>query len=197
MFNDPLNYITNIESARDRYLNHFGDRMYFRECAFWGNIGPCEDADVVKCFDNIHTIALSPNTLQVYCTMLASWHLCKKYLGGEWLIDADLHLMSEFSGVDSKTFWNTLAMFANEGLYHRSWRIADNNDDSRIRWYNFKEPALSIEELNYCINNLVNIPPCWDYSEYTKKVRGWVAITQKQYYDLLDGGTLYEEGVWL
>lgn len=130
--------------------------------------------------------------------MLASWHLCKKYLGGEWLLDVDLHLMSEFSGVDNELFHDTVRLFSEEGFYHRSWRIADDVEgSSRIRWYNFKEPALSIEDLNWCVNNLVNVPPCWEYSYYTKKVRGWVAITQKQYYDLLEGGTLYEEGVWL
>lgn len=196
MFNDPLNYITNIEAARDKYVKYFGDKMYFLECVFWGNIGP--DGDDVVCKDNVHAIPLSPNMLQVYCTMLASWHLCKKYLGGEWLLDVDLHLMSEFSGVDNELFHDTVRLFSEEGFYHRSWRIADDVEGgSRIRWYNFKEPALSIEELNYCVSRLINVPPCWEYSYYTKKVRGWVAITQKQYYDLLEGGTLYEEGVWL
>lgn len=34
MFNDTLNYITNIDAVRDKYVKHFGDKMYFLECVF-------------------------------------------------------------------------------------------------------------------------------------------------------------------
>lgn len=36
MFNDPLNYITNIEAVRDKYVKYFGDKNVLPGVCFLG-----------------------------------------------------------------------------------------------------------------------------------------------------------------